>query len=280
MATVVFHKVTGSGNDFVMLDGRTTSVADWPAERIARICDRRQGIGADGLVILDPLGDDTVRMTYFNSDGSEAAMCGNAALCSTRLAAALEMADPAGMTLVTGAGSFPTRCIGEGDQAELNLPDTPVPVPVAITPGIGERSILLGTVGVPHLVTLVDDLAGVHVGQRGRELRFHAAAGPAGANANFYGRISPSSGTGAPGDPTWGLRTYERGVEDETLSCGTGTVAAALALAATGVDTLPLRFRSSGGQVLSVNARIEGGMAREIWLAGQGRIVARGIWMG
>jgi diaminopimelate epimerase len=279
MTTVVFHKVTGSGNDFVMLDGRTTTVADWPAGRIVQICDRRQGIGGDGLVILDPLGNDTVRMTYFNSDGSEAAMCGNAALCSTRLAAALEMADPGGMTLVTGAGSFPTRCVGEGDQAELHLPDTPAPVPVDIAPIAGERSILLGTVGVPHLVTLVDDLAQVDVASRGRELRFHSKCGSAGANANFYGRISTSSGTGASG-PTWALRTYERGVEGETLSCGTGTVAAALALAVTGVDTLPLRFLSAGGQVLSVSARLDGGMARDIWLAGQGRVVARGIWMG
>jgi diaminopimelate epimerase len=280
MATVVFHKVTGSGNDFVMLDGRNTSVAEWPAKRIAEVCDRRQGIGGDGLVILDPLGEDTVRMTYFNSDGSEAAMCGNAALCSTRLAAALELADPAGMTLVTGAGSFPTRCVGQGDQAELNLPDTPVPVPVAIDLLPGERSILLGTVGVPHLVTLVEDLAGVDIEVRGRAMRFHAALGPAGANANFYARISSSTGTGGAGGPTWALRTYERGVEGETLSCGTGTVAAALALASTGVDQLPLRFLSTGGQVLSVSARIDGTMAREIWLAGQGRIVARGIWMG
>lgn len=279
MTTVVFHKVTGSGNDFVMLDGRTTAVVDWPAERIARICDRRQGIGGDGLVILDPLGDDTVRMTYFNSDGSEAAMCGNAALCSTRLAAALEMADPAGMTLVTGAGSFPTRCVGEGDQAELNLPDTPVPAPIDVPLLTGERSILLGTVGVPHLVALVDDVATVDVEGRGRELRFHPLCGKHGANANFYSRISSSSGTGAA-EAGWSLRTYERGVEGETLSCGTGTVAAALALAVTGVDTLPLRFLSTGGQVLSVSARIEGGMARDIWLAGQGRIVARGIWMG
>lgn len=280
MSAVVFHKVTGSGNDFVMLDGRHTSVAEWPSERIAAICDRRQGIGADGLVILEPLGPDTVRMTYFNADGSEAAMCGNAALCSTRLAAALELADPAGMTLVTGAGSFHTRCVGEGDQAELHLPDTAVPVPVAIEAAAGERSILLGTVGVPHLVTLVDDLPGVDIEARGREMRFHKATGPAGANANFYARISSSTGTGGGPAPTWALRTYERGVEGETLSCGTGTVAAALALAATGVDQLPVRFLSSGGQVLSVSATVVNGQATDIWLAGQGRIVARGVWLG
>lgn len=277
MTAVVFHKLTGSGNDFVMLDGRTTNVNDWPAERIAEICDRRQGIGGDGLVILDPTAPGTVRMTYWNADGSLAAMCGNAALCSTRLAAALEMVDPAGMTLVTGAGDFPSRCVGEGDQAELNLPDVTVPSRPAIPLITGERSIRLGVVGVPHLAVEVEDLAAVDVEKRGRELRFHPGCGPAGANTNFYSRISGSSGTGGP---TWSLRTYERGVEAETLSCGTGTVTCALAIAQEGLDELPLRFLSTGGQVLSVSARVDGNRATDIWLAGQGRIVARGVWVG
>jgi diaminopimelate epimerase len=280
--SVVFHKVTGSGNDFVMFDGRTTSEADWPAERIAHICDRRDGIGADGLVIVTPLGNNTVRMTYYNADGSRAAMCGNAALCTTRFAAAMEMADPAGMTLVTDAGTFPSRCIGEGHMAELNLPDVPVPAPVGVSLAAGERSAWLGTVGVPHLVTLVDDVAAVDIAGRGRKLRYDLACGPEGANANFLSRISPSSGTGSVADvaePSWAIRTYERGVEGETLACGTGTVAAALALAVSGADQLPLRFRSGSGRVLTVSARLQGGMATEIWLCGEGRIVARGVWL-
>lgn len=280
--SIVFHKVTGSGNDFVMFDGRTTTEADWPAERIAQICTRRDNIGADGLVIVTPLGDNTVRMTYFNADGSRAAMCGNAALCTTRFAAALEMADPAGMTLVTDAGTFSSRCIGEGHMAELNLPDVPVPKPLGITLADGERSAWLGTVGVPHLVTMVDDVTAVDVAGRGKALRFDAACGPGGANANFLSRISPSSGTGGAADvaePTWAIRTYERGVEGETLACGTGTVAAALALAVSGADQLPLRFRSGSGRVLTVSARVQAGMATEIWLCGEGRIVARGVWL-
>jgi diaminopimelate epimerase len=225
--SAVFHKATGSGNDFVMFDGRTTSDADWPAERIVRICDRRDGIGGDGLVIVTPLGDNAVRMTFFNADGSRAAMCGNAALCTTRFAAAMEMADPAGMTLVTDAGSFGARCVGSegGALAELHLPDAPVPVPASVELGEGEQSISLGTVGVPHLVTVVDEVAAVDVAERGRIQRFHPGCGAGGANANFVSRISPSSGTGGAADPaapTWALRTYERGVEGETLACGTG----------------------------------------------------------
>jgi diaminopimelate epimerase len=283
--SAVFHKATGSGNDFVMFDGRTTSDADWPAERIVRICDRRDGIGGDGLVIVTPLGDNAVRMTFFNADGSRAAMCGNAALCTTRFAAAMEMADPAGMTLVTDAGSFGARCVGSegGALAELHLPDAPVPVPASVELGEGEQSISLGTVGVPHLVTVVDEVAAVDVAERGRIQRFHPGCGAGGANANFVSRISPSSGTGGAADPaapTWALRTYERGVEGETLACGTGTVAAALVLATAGLDQLPLRFRSASGRVLTVNAQISDGVAHDIWLCGEGRLVARGVWLG
>lgn len=282
--SVPFHKMTGSGNDFVMLEGRTTSETDWPADLIARVCDRRDGVGADGLVILTPVGPDRVRMTYFNSDGSRAAMCGNAALCSTRLAARLGLADPARMTLVTDAGDYDARCVGEGHLAEIHFPDTTVPAEVVIPLAEGELSVALGTVGVPHLVTIVADVGAVPLGARGRELRFHAGAGPAGANANFISRLAGSSITSTlePGEPTWAIRTYERGVEGETLACGTGTVAAALAIAARGIDRLPLRFRSASGRALSVSASLHGGrqVATDIWLCGEGRLVFRGEWEG
>lgn len=277
--SVVFHKLTGSGNDFVMVDGRLTTPAEWPRERIAAICDRRDGIGADGLVFLTPEGPDTVRMTYFNSDGSPAPMCGNAALCSTRLAVRLEMAQPSGMTLVTDAGTFRTRCVGEGHMAELNLPDTDAPKEVGIEVKAGERWTRLARVGVPHLVTLVDEVGEVDIPARGRELRFHPNAGAGGANSNFFSRISSSTGTAGRDAATWAIRTYERGIEAETLACGTGTVAAALAIAATGIDTLPLRFRSGSGRELAVNATVADGRATNVWLMGEGRYVARGVWV-
>lgn len=278
--SVVFFKLSGSGNDFVMVDGQTTTPAEWPVERIRAICDRRDGIGADGFVILTPVGPDTVEMTFYNNDGSPAPMCGNAALCSTRLAAFLEMADPAGMTLVTGAGSFRTRCVGNGHLAELNLPDTDVPVETGIPTVAGEGWVRLGRVGVPHIVVLTDDVGAVDILTRGRELRFHERAGVGGANANFVSRVSGSSGTDTSKlrEASWAVRTYERGVEAETLACGTGTVTAALALAAQGIDRLPLQFRTESGRLLAVNATIEGSQATHIWLCGEGRLVARGVW--
>ena len=266
-----FYKMTGSGNDFVMLDGRETSPADWPAERIRAVCDRRDGVGADGLLILTPEGPGTVRMTFWNCDGSPANMCGNAALCSTRLAVRLGLASADGMTLATGAGPFPTRSAGPGELAELHLPDFDLPAPV---PGMaqapGELWIRKAVVGVEHLVTRVADLEGFDLPSRGRAQRFDPAIAPKGANANFV--AVPA----APGGP-WRIRTYERGVEGETLACGTGTVAAAVAVAANGEATLPLTFMSRSGRELSVRARIEGGRAVDVWLRGEARLVFKGV---
>jgi diaminopimelate epimerase len=269
----VIYKMTGSGNDFVMLDGRFTSPDRWPATRVAAICDRRSGVGADGLVILTPDAPGRVRMTYWNSDGSRAAMCGNAALCSTRLAVYLELAEPGELCLLTDAGVVPARSNGFGDAAEIKLPDAEIPAEV---PGLermaGERWQALGTVGVPHLIVRVDDIERIDVQGRGRSLRYDPRLGEAGANVNF---VAP----GTAGEP-WAIRTYERGVEAETLACGTGTVAAAIALAARGEAALPLTFRSRGGPHLLVRADLAGGRAHDLWLGGQGRLLFRGVWEG
>ncbi len=270
---VPFFKMTGSGNDFVVLDGRDTTPADWPPERIRAVCDRRMGAGADGLVILAPDASTGVRMHFYNLDGGRAAMCGNAALCSTALAAHLGLGEAGGMTLGTDAGPFRTRVGGAAWTAELNLPDFALPAPVpGIAPEPGEEDIALATVGVPHLVVLVANVDLVDLDRRGRELRHHPALGQAGANANF---ISPPR----RGDDAWRIRTFERGVEGETLACGTGTVAAAVFTAQKGLGGLPLRFRSSGGPILEVRATLGGGQATDVWLCGEGRLVYRGEWL-
>ncbi len=273
MKGTVFYKMTGSGNDFIMLDGRTSAGCDWTKELITEVCDRRSGVGADGVVLLTPEGPGEVRMVYFNADGSRAAMCGNAALCATRLAAHLEMGPAVGLRLLADAGAVETCCTEPDDRAEIRFPDTDVPKPVtSIAKAPGEREIWLGTVGVPHLLVLVDDVGTVDVPGRGGALRFDPVSGPAGANVNFL----------SPGDPAgpWLIRTYERGVEAETLACGTGTAAAALALATRGHLELPAEFRSAGGEVLTVRSRLDGGRAADLWLGGQGRLVFRGVWEG
>jgi diaminopimelate epimerase len=266
------YKMTGSGNDFVMVDGRHTTPAEWSVEDIRAVCARGTGIGADGLVFVEPgAGPDVVRMIYFNSDGSRAAMCGNAALCTTRLAARLGLANPHRMTLETDAATYESRCAPDGERAELHLAPVRAPAPV---PGLatapGERQVALGTVGVPHLVVLVEDVERVDVVTRGRQLRYDAGVGPAGANVNF---ISP-----AARPPEWHIRTYERGVEDETLACGTGAVAAACALADWGVAQPPITFRTRSTRRLEIRARkTPAGLYDDVWLAGEARLVIRGV---
>lgn len=274
MTGLAFFKMTGSGNDFVFVDGRRSPVAAWRPEAIARICDRRTGVGGDGLVVLDQERDGAVRMTYFNSDGSRAGMCGNAALCSTRLAARLGLAGPTGMVLHTDTGVLESRCVGPGWAAELRLADFPAPARVEGPLEPGERWMSLCVVGVPHLIVGVDDLGEVDLARRGRELRFDPRFAPDGVNVNFLG---PAESRLAA---SWQVRTYERGVEGETLACGTGTVGAAFSLAERGLDRLPARIASWSGLVYSVAGRLEEGRAVDPWLCGEGRLVFEGIWEG
>jgi len=268
----VFYKMTGSGNDFVMLDGRHASLAQWPAEAISAICDRRMGVGADGLVIITPAEEPgAIEFVYLNRDGSRAGMCGNAALCSTRLAVFLGIAPAEGMTLLTDSGRVRTRCTGPGHMAEIGLPDFDLPVPVEVESRPGESAFYLGTVGVPHMVVVTDDVSKVDVPGRGRELRFHPVTGGAGANVNF---VSPPAGGG---DGPWRIRTYERGVEEETLACGTGTVASAYVADLLGLHRLPSEWHTARGLRLGVSGTRQGPRGTDPWLLGEGRLVYAGV---
>ena len=266
--------MSGSGNDFVMLDGRSTTPDRWPPSQIKAICDRRTGVGADGLVLLTPATSDAVRMSYWNSDGSHGALCGNAALCGGRLAVHLELVAAGEFCLLTDAGTVRVSSPAEGETAEINLPDFDVPGEFR-GPSLkrGERWMTLLQVGVPHLVIRVDNIETVDVSGRGKSLRSDPSLGPAGANVNF---VSPGVTAAEP----WLIRTYERGVEAETLACGTGTVAAAASLAARAETKLPIRFRSRGGPELTVRGNLDSSRATGVWLGGQGRLVYRGVWEG
>lgn len=269
---VAFWKMSGSGNDFVMLDSRTTEPSQWTSEQIRAICHRRHGVGADGFVILEPLADGRAQMHFYNADGGRAQMCGNAALCSTRLAVALGFTKPQGMQLVTDAGAIETRCVGSGSMAEIGIGAAAVPRAIHdVALRAGEQAMALGAVGVPHLVVLVDDVESADVTGRGSALRHHPAFGPEGANANF---VSAPRQAGSP----WRIRTFERGVEAETLACGTGTVAASLAVAGWGRAHLPMDWVSWGGGSLVVSGKVEGERTQDLRLAGEGRVVFTGTY--
>lgn len=270
MIGTVLYKMSGSGNDFVFADGRSAPVASWSPDRIQAVCDRHRGLGADGLVVVEPGSEkNAIRFHFFNNDGSRAAMCGNGALCATRIAARLELADPAGMVLETDAGTYRSRCLdGAGERAELTLGDLAAGSCPGVRLAAGEDEGYLLSVGVPHLVVLVDDVAKVRLGERGRALRTDPTLGPGGANVNFLSQ----------GSQGWCMRTYERGVEGETLACGTGAVAAASVLALTGRSALPLELQTASGRFLGVSGDAQMGRGvRRAGLIGEGRLVFRAV---
>lgn len=272
---VPFTKMTGSGNDFVVFDGRVLPLDLGAAPAlIEALCHRGNGIGADGVVVLSPQGDG-VRVRYFNRDGSEGALCGNATLCSTALAASLAFGSASGMRLVTGDGEVAARLVGDRPSIRLR----PVRAVQLSVPGIpvgnGERA-GFAVVGVPHLVLLTPDVEGVDVAEAGPGLRHHPSVGAAGANVNWVQQLP---------DGQWRYRTFERGVEGETLACGTGAVAVATLLAAWGLVEPPGASASSvalwttSGRVLSVTLPSGSEAAAGIGasLTGEGRVVFRGV---
>jgi diaminopimelate epimerase len=264
--------MTGSGNDFVFFDGRVVSAAlVTQTEAITAICNRYNGVGADGLVVLEPVdGEADVRILYFNSDGSPADLCGNATLCSTALAAEVGLADANAMRLTTGAGIIPSRLAltDSGKLPEIDFrPVTDIRPEMPISPGPGELRIGYATAGIPHLVILCEDAESADLGGRGPGLRWDPSTGPAGANVNWVS---------ARPDGRWRYRTFERGVEGETLACGTGAVATAVLLTAWGLATGPsVTIRTSSGRDLSVRLEAAAG-GYQPTLRGEGRVVFRG----
>jgi diaminopimelate epimerase len=262
-----FYKMTGSGNDFVVFnasDGALTEIEN--PETIRLLSARGTGVGADGVVFLEKVAGGDVRMRYYNSDGSEAALCGNASLCSTNLAVELGMAQAGGFVLHTAAGALPAR-IRDG-LPEVDLEPVSDVKADAGDLGVkrGERRIGFALAGVPHVVLEIDDIESADVTGRGPELRNHPALAD-GANVNFVARRSEGG---------FAYRTYERGVEAETLACGTGAVATAIMLSSWGESPLETTLWTRSGLPLVVTLRRDG----PAWLAslrGEGRIVFEGL---
>lgn len=264
-----FVKMSGSGNDFVFFDARTVPAGALETTgRIGAICARGTGIGADGVVFLERDDQTDFSIRYFNADGSLASLCGNASLCSARLAAELGVASGEGMRFRTGAGVLTARM--RNGLPEIDLPplSTVEPGVPAIAPEAGEQRIGYAVAGVPHLVILSDDVELAELERRGPPLRRHRTL-PDGANVNW---VSPLPEGG------WAIRTFERGVEGETLACGTGAVASAVLLTVwkeADPAAGPVRLRTRSGRTLEVSLRQEG----SLWLPslrGEGRIVFRG----
>ena len=261
-----FFKMSGSGNDFVVFAESKDAVREFenPAA-IRSLSARGTGIGADGVVFIEKAPNGDVRMRYYNSDGSEAALCGNASLCSTRLAVELGLAQGGGFVLHTAAGALKAR-MREG-LPEVDLEPVTEVMPDANHLGQHRTESRLGyaLVGVPHVVVEVDDIEAADVSGRGPVLRNHPELRD-GANVNFVAKRH---------DGSFAYRTYERGVEAETLACGTGAVATAIMLSIWGESGHETSLWTRSGLPLVVTLARKG----PTWipsLRGEGRIVFEG----
>lgn len=262
-------KYEGAGNDFVAFDNRDGHVPEGEkrANLVRALCDRRRGLGGDGVLIVEAPGAGTdFRMRYYNSDGGEGEMCGNGARCIAAFAVLLGAAGRE-MEFETGAGVY--RAHLGADGVEIFIPDVDVLPRHVRAEALGrDWDIDFLRVGVPHAVVWVDDLKDVDVENAGRALRHHAVFQPAGANINF---------TQPHGHDRVHVRTYERGVEAETLACGTGSTAAALCHARrTGLTGRQrLAVIPTSGDRLSVGFELTATGAKHVTLAGPAKLVYR-----
>ncbi len=261
---VSITKMSGAGNDFIIVDHRSPFIPEsMQAQFAQQVCRRRFSAGADGLILIENDENEDFSWKFYNSDGSVAEMCGNGARCAARLAFREGIAGRT-MRFRTLAGVIEAEILGEQEHVSIRMTD-----PVGYTDGFlvslggPEREVFSINTGVPHAVVFVEsDEAPVRLW--GRELRFHERFEPAGTNANFVKIIE---------DGHLFVRTYERGVEDETMACGTGVVASAIVAALQGLAESPVTVTTTGGEQLTVLFDLEDGIVSDVYLQGAARII-------
>jgi diaminopimelate epimerase len=255
MITVPFNKYQGAGNDFIIIDNRKSILNPDDSSLISRLCDRRFGIGADGLILIcrNPLYD--FEMKYFNSDGFEGSMCGNGGRCSADFAIRKGIAEK---KLTFKAIDGVHKAVSEEGIIRLQMNDV-------TEPRLINNSYFLNT-GSPHYIIFRKDVKNIDVNAEGKIIRWSGEFAPGGTNVNFV----ETDKTGIY------VRTFERGVEEETLSCGTGVTASAIASVLSGhFDTNSVNVRTRGGN-LSVSFKIAGRTISDIWLSGPATFVFAG----
>ena len=261
---IEFYKYQGTGNDFVMIDNRSGVFPKENVQLIAHLCDRRFGIGGDGLILLenDEIASKLAmttdfRMVYYNSDGNQSSMCGNGGRCLVAFAKKQNVINNSCTFIATDGLHHAT--ITENRLVSLQMIDVPN---VNITPDY----VFLNT-GSPHHVQLVEDLENYNIKENGAAIRYGKLYGAAGSNINFVKQIN---------EDTFSLRTYERGVEDETLSCGTGATAVAIAMNAIGkTNSTSIHLNVEGGK-LEVSFEKKDGKFTNVFLIGPAEFVFKG----
>jgi diaminopimelate epimerase len=273
---ILFTKMQGAGNDFLVIDH--AAGVDYAALAV-KACDRHMGVGADGILVLDASLKADHRMRIINADGSEAEMCGNGARCMAVYIARKFARGESLFTMETLAGTLQARVQGETASVQLSAPaDYRPDIGIPLSAGTLQGHYI--NTGVPHVVIFVDDLNGVDVNGLGAQVRRHAAFAPRGTNVNFVQRLQ--------GDAV-ALRTYERGVEAETLACGTGSVASALIgylKRPSGPSAGPaaVKVLTRSGEYLDVkfdlSFRGHAPLISNVWLTGSGKIICKGEYYG
>ena len=264
--SVTFYKMSGSGNDFILVDNRTGIVDEEDlGPFVASICRRKLSVGADGVILIEASERADFKWRFFNADGGEAEMCGNGGRCAARLAYLKGIAGPS-LSFETESGIIRAEVTGGRVKLEMPTPTLPeLDYPLNVEAETFTASHI--TVGVPHVVIWVTDLEAKPVFSVGRSIRHHERFAPAGTNVNFAKQLD---------DGTFALRTYERGVEDETLACGTGSVATALIAATKGMTSSPAVLHTRGGEALKVFFDRSAEGFDSVFLEGEARVIYEG----
>lgn len=251
-----FYKYQGTGNDFIMVDNRNDTFPKNDTKLVAKLCDRKFGIGADGLILLENADSVDFRMVYYNSDGNQSTMCGNGGRCIVAFANALGM--------ISGETEF--DAVDGKHHATIDNGIVSLHMKDVTTVSVYENYVFMDT-GSPHHVEVVDNLTDLDVKGIGANIRYSGLYGNQGANVNFVNQAGPD---------IFSVRTYERGVEDETLSCGTGVTAVAIAMNVTGkTDADTITLQTPGGN-LGVSFKQEGKQYTNVYLTGPAEFVFKG----
>jgi len=269
MQSIEFAKMNGSGNDFIIIDHRSNFLKDVSLPVFVQlVCRRRESVGADGLILIEPSRIADFKWRFFNADGSEAEMCGNGGRCVARYSYSKGIAGPK-LSFETTAGIIhaEVKSLG-GVLLQLSPPEH---VRSNFSLAVDNQNLCVSSIntGVPHVVVSVEHIEEVPVLELGRKIRFHPEFQPAGTNVNFVHTTDSTHLT---------IRTYERGVEDETLACGTGAVASALLATAVGKAQSPVDVKTRGGEVLTIHFQKESeGSFSQVYLEGDTCFVFEGI---
>jgi diaminopimelate epimerase len=266
MEEINFYKMSGSGNDFIIIDNRKRVVPETELSRlITAVCRRKLSVGADGFIVVEDSDQADFKWRFFNADGSLAEMCGNGARCVARFAVINGIAATS-LCFETAAGVVKAEVSDGG--VKVKMPD-PVDLKLDYSVELRRESRTVSSVntGVPHVILMEDHIDQLEIVDLGREIRNHPDFAPAGTNVNFVCRLTQDS---------IAIRTYERGVEDETLACGTGSIASALIAACKLEMGSPIHVQTRSGEYLTIFFKQNNDRFTDIYMQGDARIIYHG----